>query len=130
MKNYIGLNIKYLCEQNLLKQDEFGLLFDLNKGVVGTYVRESANPKIEVIQKICSYYKISIDEFVNTDLSNKKGKKYSQSAASNFVSEPPEGYGYVSLKYVELLEKTVEDKNKIIKALEIQLGSTDKSKTA
>lgn len=116
MKNFIGLNIKYLCDKNFLKQDEFGLFFGLNKGVIGTYVRENANPKIEIIQRICANYEISIDDFVNTDLS--QAKNYNQGSKTPSVKEPEEGYGYVSLKYVELLEKSIEDKDKIIRALE------------
>lgn len=127
MKNFIGLNIKHLCEKNFLKQDEFGLFFGLNKGVVGTYVRENASPKIETIQRICANYEISIDDFVNTDLS--QVKNYNQGNKPEAVNEPAEGYGYVSLKYVELLEKSIEDKDKIIKALENKMDP-EKSKTA
>lgn len=118
MKNYIGLNIKHLCDKNLLKQDDFGLLFDLNKGVVGTYVREISNPKIEIIQKICAYYKISIDDFVNKDLSS---IKENNPRSSNGVKDFVEPY-IISPKYVELLEKSLEDKDKIIRSLEEQLG--------
>jgi HTH-type transcriptional regulator/antitoxin PezA len=127
MKNFIGLNIKHLCEKNFLKQDEFGLFFGLNKGVIGTYVRENASPKIEIIQRICANYEISIDDFVNTDLS--KAKNYNQGNKPEAVNEPMEGYGYVSLKYMELLEKSIEDKDKIIKSLESKMDP-DKSKTA
>jgi len=118
MKNYIGLNIKYLCDKNLLKQDDFGLLFDLNKGVVGTYVREISNPKIEIIQKICAHYKITIDDFVNKDLSTIKQNGPRLSSA---VKEMVEPY-IISPKYVELLEKSLEDKDRIIRSLEEQLG--------
>lgn len=127
MKNHIGLNIKYLCEKNFLNQDDFGLIFDLKKGVIGTYVREISNPKIEIIQRICANYEISIDDFVNTDLS--QAKNYKQGNKPEAVNEPADGYGYVSLKYVELLEKSIEDKDKIIKALESKVDP-EKSKTA
>ena len=56
MKNFIGLNIKYLCENNFLSQDEFGAKFGLKKSVIGTYVRGISYPKIEIIQKICEEF--------------------------------------------------------------------------
>lgn len=129
MKNYIGLNIKYLCDEKKLNQDDFGLLFGLKKSVVGTYVREISTPKIEIIQKICANYEISIDDFVNTDLS--KGKPYGIQGGKLLTSNEtnPEPY-VISPKYVELLEKSVEDKDKIIKSLEEKLGVEKNNKTA
>ncbi|SDZ91568.1 Helix-turn-helix [Flavobacterium gillisiae] len=129
MKNFIGLNIKHLCDKNNLKQDEFGQYFDLNKGVVGTYVRGSANPKIETIQRICLHYTISIDDFVNTDLS--AGKPYATKGGNLLYTEENKPDPYViSPRYVELLEKSLEDKDKIINALELRLQGDDRSKTA
>ncbi|WP_163398183.1 helix-turn-helix domain-containing protein [Flavobacterium fluviatile] len=131
MNNFISLNIKYLCDLKNLKQDEFGLLFNLNKGVIGTYVRDAATPKIEIIQKICAQYNISIDEFVNSDLS--KGKSQNNSVNEPgpvYQKEVPSGFVLISEKHLKLLESTIEDKNKIIKALELRLGESDKSETA
>lgn len=70
MENLIGLNIKHLYEENKLTQNEFGELFGLKNGVVGTYVRGKTNPQIETIQKICNHFKISLDDFINKDLRN------------------------------------------------------------
>ena len=128
MKNFIGLNIKHLCEKNFLKQDEFGLFFGLNKGVIGTYVRENASPKIEIIQRICANYEISIDDFVNTDLSAAKPYAMKQGELLYANEKSIEPY-IISPRYVELLEKSIEDKDKIIKGLEEKL-EINKSKTA
>jgi transcriptional regulator with XRE-family HTH domain len=129
MKNYISLNIKHLCDKNILNQDDFGLLFGLKKSVVGTYVREISTPKIEIIQKICAYYQISIDDFVNTDLS--AGKPYATKGGNLLYTEEkrPDPY-IISPRYVEVLEKSLEDKEKIIKSLELRLQTGEKSKTA
>jgi transcriptional regulator with XRE-family HTH domain len=137
MKNYIGLNIKYLTDKNNLKQDEFGLLFDLNKGVIGTYVREMALPKIEIIQRICNHYEISIDDFVNTDLSAPKAVGIKQ--GNLLYASEPLNYGQhevISPRYVASLEKMIvekeqalNDKQKIIEMLEEKLNP-DKRKQA
>lgn len=128
IKNYISENIKFLYKKTTLSQDDFGGLFEVGKGLISNYINGRALPKIETIQKICLHYEITIDDFVNTDLS--KAKPYGIQGGKILTSNEknPEPY-MVSPKYVEVLEKAVEDKEKIIKALEEKLG-IDKSKTA
>ncbi|WP_130735485.1 helix-turn-helix domain-containing protein [Flavobacterium sp. J27] len=72
MKNYISENISYLVNKVRSSQDEFGAMFDLKKSSVSSYVSKKALPKIDTIQRICEYFNITIDEFINTDLSDKK----------------------------------------------------------
>lgn len=137
MKNYIGLNISNLCIKNKLNHDDFGSLFDLKRGVIGTYIREVSTPKIEIIQKICLHYEISIDDFVNTDLSAPKAVGIKQGKLL-YASEPL-NYGQhevISPRYVASLEKMIvekeqalNDKQKIIEMLEEKLNP-DKRKQA
>jgi transcriptional regulator with XRE-family HTH domain len=119
MKNFIGLNIRYLCENNYLSQDEFGAKFGLNKSVVGTYVRGISHPKIEVMQKICEEYGLTLDELVNQDL-YLKNKGYSTSPAYAKVSEPvtPD---YEAEK--EALLKTIEAQQITIAALQLAIDT-------
>ena len=119
MKNYIGLNIKYLCENNFLSQDEFGAKFDLKKSVVGTYVRGISHPKVEVMQKICEEYKISLDEFVNTDL-YLKNKGYTIPLDTLKVNESgPEEY--TTEKHALL--KTIEAQQQTIAAMQVTIDT-------
>lgn len=127
LKNYIPENIEYLIKLENSSKDEFGFKFDLKRGIVSQYVRKISIPKLETIQRICLHFEITIDNFINTDLS--QAKNYNQGNKPEAVNEPAPGYGYISLKYVELLEKSIEDKDKIIKALESKVDP-DKSKTA
>lgn len=99
MQNFISLNIKYLCDKNFLNQDEFGSLFELKKGVVGTYVREIAVPKLETLQKISIYFKISIDDFVNRPLSEVPN--------DNYVKEPESNYGHFENDFIETQKKVI-----------------------
>ena len=114
IKNYISENISYLLKNSNLSQDDFGQLFDVGKGLISNYINKRALPKIETIQKMCIMYKITIDDFVNTDLSD---KKYKVNNSKMMLNEPQEGYGVYSQKYVTLLEKTIEDKEIIITQL-------------
>ncbi|MVO09779.1 helix-turn-helix domain-containing protein [Flavobacterium sp. TP390] len=71
MKNYISNNLSFLVNKMNCSRDEFGAMFGLNRGNISFYINEKSQPKIETIQSICDYFKISIDDFINNDLSNK-----------------------------------------------------------
>ena len=119
IKNYIGLNIKYLCENNFLSQDDFGAKFGLKKSVVGTYVRGISYPKVEIMQKICDEYKITLDEFVNIDLYLKnKGYTASQEYATVAESSPAD---YSAEK--EALLKTIAAQEQTIAALQLTIDT-------
>lgn len=129
IKNYISENIRYLYKKTTLSQDDFGGMFEIGKGLISNYINDRALPKIETIQRICLHYEISIDDFVNRDLSS--GQPYATKGGKLLYSNEnsPEPY-IISPKYVEVLEKALEDKEKIIKALESKLQGETKSKTA
>lgn len=118
MKNFIGLNIKYLCENNFLSQDEFGAKFGLKKSVVGTYVRGISHPKVEIMQKICEEYGLSLDELISEDLYIKH-KGYTANATGLKVMEPT--LVYESEK--EALLKTIEAQKETIAAMKITIDT-------
>ena len=115
MENHIGLNIKYLCEENKLTQNEFGELFSLKNGVVGTYVRGKTNPQIETIQKICEHFKISIDDFINKNLRTLRIEEIWDGA--NHSAKEPSG-----LRGNEaIMQKTIDTQERMIEMLETEL---------
>lgn len=111
LENYISSNISYLLKRSKLKQEEFAALFDLGKGVVNQYVLRKSNPKVETIQKICTHFKITIDDFVNRPL----GDDAFGRAISTVVNEPSD-------KYITLLEQSLQDKEEIIAGLRERLA--------
>lgn len=119
MKNFIGLNIKYLCENNFLSQDEFGAKFGLKKSVVGTYVRGISHPKVEVMQKICEVYNLSLDEFITQDL-YLKHKGYVTNGTMK-VSEPTTMPVYEMEK--DAMLKTIEAQKETIAAMKITIDT-------
>ena len=143
MENYISVNIQYLLNKGKVTQDNFGGLFGLGKGVINQYLLKKSNPKIETIQKICSHFEISIDDFVNKDLSL---KPYAIKEGQLLYAKEPidDNPDIISTRYVESLEKelmaktdrveTLEkiiiDKEKIIVMLEDKLGLHEKNNTA
>lgn len=119
MKNFIGLNIKYLCENNFLSQDEFGAKFGLKKSVVGTYIRGISYPKIEVMQRICEEFKLTLDEFITQDL-YLKYKGYTSGNTTTEVAEP-ETPVYEAEK--EALLKTIEAQKETIAAMKVTIDT-------
>jgi HTH-type transcriptional regulator / antitoxin PezA len=120
MNNFISENIAFLIKKNDLALDDFGNMFDLSRGLTGQYVRKLALPKIITIQKICAYYNLTIDDFINTDLSVPKPYAIKQGQLLYTNEENINPYG-ISPRYLESLEKTIQDKEKIISMLEEKL---------
>lgn len=121
VQNYISDNIEYLLREKRIKQTDFAVMFDLGRGVVNQYIQKRSLPKIETIQRICSHFKISIDDFVNKPLAEAR------------KSATPEPEAPQTAKYVELLEKSLQDKEEIIAALRERLAryeSGDRKNTA
>lgn len=125
MKNYISKNIEYLVKKNNTSQNDFGQLFNLGPGIVNSYITKNVIPKIDTIQKICSHANILIDDFINSDLSQ---KSYAIREGKLIVAKEQqnEEYSPISPRYVEQLEKALKDKERIITALEESLKDKEK----
>ena len=82
MKDYISKNLAFLVKNSGFSQDDFGEVFNLNKGVIGSYIRGTTKPKIPFIQKLCKYYSIPIDDFINKDIRVEYSTSYEDSEKS------------------------------------------------
>lgn len=120
MVNYIGLNIKYLCEKNFLSQKEFGDLFGTGQATINTYIRGRSNPNVETMQKICTHFDISIDDFINTDLSGEKN--YKGFATPKIAAEPETNYINEKDAIIAAQRETIETQKELIANLRSQLG--------
>ena len=63
-----GKNIQKIRKVKGLSQQAFAELFDLKRAALGAYEEGRSNPKLETVQKIAEYFKLSIDELVSTEL--------------------------------------------------------------
>ena len=129
LKNYIPVNISYLVKKIDLSQDEFGATFEVGRGLISNYINGKALPKIETIQRICAHFEITIDDFINKDLSAPKAYGIKQGQLL-YANEPEGENEFISPRYVASLEKTIRDKEKIIAMLEEKLQLDEKSRTA
>jgi transcriptional regulator with XRE-family HTH domain len=66
--NNIGKNIKYLRKQKGLTQTDLSIKLGIKRSLIGAYEEERAEPKIQTLKSISSYFEISLDYLVNYDL--------------------------------------------------------------
>ena len=64
----IGKNIKRIRSAKKLSQSQFAEVFNLTRGSVGAYEEGRAEPKIDTIIQIASYFSLSIDLLLNKEL--------------------------------------------------------------
>ncbi|MCT4664409.1 MAG: helix-turn-helix domain-containing protein [Flavobacteriales bacterium] len=69
--SYIGKNIKWFRKQKQISQTEFANIFAITRASVGSYEEERSEPKIELLQKIASYFNVSLDDLISIDLAFK-----------------------------------------------------------
>ncbi len=115
--NHIPENIKYLLDIEDISMDEFGQKFDVNRGMISQYARGGSVPKLHTIQKICAYFNIGIDDFVNSKI-KQINKNTTRNPETIPVNEKKMIQPEINFKYVTVMEQLILDKEKIIKSLE------------
>jgi HTH-type transcriptional regulator/antitoxin PezA len=119
MENFISINFIYLRKKNHLSRSEFAAKHDVSYGAQGSYEQGVSLPPITLIQKVCKDYNITIDDFINTDLSKLKNK-------SHYVNEEHEKQYYVNDKTEAIYNKIIEAKEAVIDAKNLQIEELKK----
>jgi transcriptional regulator with XRE-family HTH domain len=70
-----GKNIKYLRKLRGWTQEEFANRVNIKRSLVGAYEEERAEPRLEVVESICSIFKIGMEDVFLKDLSE-SGESY------------------------------------------------------
>ena len=71
--SHAGKNLRYLRKLRGWTQEEFALKLKIKRSLVGAYEEERAEPRLEVLEHICSIFKLSLDELLLKDLTVAKG---------------------------------------------------------
>lgn len=66
--SFIGRNIKKIRTTKGLSQTEFGKLFGITRGSIGSYEEGRAEPKIETLKTIANKFSISLDAIITAEL--------------------------------------------------------------
>lgn len=65
----IDSNIKFLRKSQGLTQEELARKIGVKRAMIGSYEEKRAQPKISALQSLSSFFNVSIDALINTDLS-------------------------------------------------------------
>ena len=67
--SYAGKNLKYIRKQREWTQEEMANQLQIKRSLVGAYEEERAEPRLEVMETICSLFSINLEQFLFQDLS-------------------------------------------------------------
>lgn len=98
----IGVNIKKIRSVKGLNQTDFAKLFGLTRANIGSYEELRAEPKIDTIVKIATFYKLPIDKLVRKELTVNEISNFT--ALNELVIQSFDKKGetiYISKKHLE-----------------------------
>ena len=70
--SYAGKNLRYLRKLRGWTQEEFANKLKIKRSLIGAYEEERAEPRLDVLENLCSIFKLSLDELLLKDISAAK----------------------------------------------------------
>ncbi|MFP5042131.1 XRE family transcriptional regulator [Parasediminibacterium sp. JCM 36343] len=74
--SFAGKNLRYLRKLRGWTQEEFANKLKIKRSLLGAYEEERAEPKLEVLEAVSIFFKLSLDELLLQDLSASKTENY------------------------------------------------------
>jgi len=75
--SFAGKNLRYLRKLRGWTQEEFAAKLKIKRSLIGAYEEERAEPRLEVLEAMCSIFKLTLDELMLKDLTAvKAGTSY------------------------------------------------------
>jgi transcriptional regulator with XRE-family HTH domain len=71
--SFAGKNLRYLRKLRGWTQEEFANKLKIKRSLVGAYEEERAEPRLDVLEHICSIFKLSLDDLLLKDITVSKG---------------------------------------------------------
>lgn len=97
-KSILARNLRKLRSFKNLNQTEFAELFELNRPTIGSYEEGRSEPKLVTLQRIASYFKLTMDDLFSKELTVNQIAGFDTSVLKK-KQEP------ISDERLELLEK-------------------------
>lgn len=72
IQNRIISNIKYMLERDGMSQSALAIAIDRNVSHLNSILNGRVNPTIEVLINVATFYKITLDELIFTDMAAAK----------------------------------------------------------
>jgi transcriptional regulator with XRE-family HTH domain len=70
--SFAGKNLRYLRKLRGWTQEEFATKLKIKRSLIGAYEEERAEPRLDVLENMCSIFKLSLDELLLKDLAEAK----------------------------------------------------------
>lgn len=67
--SFAGKNLRHLRKLRGWTQEEFAVKLKIKRSLIGAYEEERAEPRLDVLEAMCSIFKLSLDELLLKDLS-------------------------------------------------------------
>ena len=67
--SFAGKNLRHLRKLRGWTQEEFAAKLKIKRSLIGAYEEERAEPRLDVLEAMCSIFKLSLDELLLKDLS-------------------------------------------------------------
>ncbi|MGE5944089.1 MAG: helix-turn-helix transcriptional regulator [Flavobacteriales bacterium] len=135
MKNYVSINIIYIRKINYLSQEELGIKIGTTSHSVSAYEREKTLPGIDTVQKLCNEFNISIDDFINRDLSQlPKAQRYTEEEKETYQTPDNDKNAIYELltdtikEQLKLKDALIESKEKTNAVLEQRINGLEREK--
>lgn len=110
-----GQNLKYLRKLRGFTQEEFAAKLNIKRSLLGAYEEERAEPRLEVLEAVSDWFKVTLDDLLRRDLTEVKGnylnkrRMQKMDAENNLISFVPikatAGYlaGYADEEFIDEL---------------------------
>lgn len=97
--SYAGKNLRYLRKLRGWTQQEFAAKLKIKRSLVGAYEEERAEPRLDVMQSICSIFNLTLEEFLLKDLTiAKDGGNYLDKRRSQKMEAESQRIHFVPVK--------------------------------
>ena len=93
-----GKNLKYLRKLRGWTQEEFAAKLKIKRSLLGAYEEERADPRIDVLEIVCSIFKTTLDDVLLRDISAAKGTTYLEKRRNQNLSKATNEIQFVPVK--------------------------------
>jgi transcriptional regulator with XRE-family HTH domain len=73
--SFAGKNFKYLRKLRGWTQEDFANKLGIKRSLIGAYEEERAEPRLDILENVCSLFKLSLEDVLLKDLSD-QGESY------------------------------------------------------
>jgi transcriptional regulator with XRE-family HTH domain len=86
-QSFAGQNLKYLRKLRGLTQEEFAQKLQIKRSLLGAYEEERAEPRIDVLESVSDWFKVSLDDLLRRDLNDVKGSYLAKRRQQKLIAE-------------------------------------------